>query len=128
MPLIGFHLTDAVRSGAIRLKGDSTAFTSTGVRFSDGSDEPFDDVILATGYKSALRVLGNLIRVDDCGFACRHGRVLSADHPHLFVGHNYDTRGALRNISRDARLAARLIDDDRIRTRAGSPPHPARRT
>ena len=55
-------------------------------------------------------VLGNLIRTDSCGFALRTDRVTSADQPNLyFVGHNYDTRGALRNIAQDARLVAKLI-------------------
>ena len=40
----------------------------------------------------------------------RAGRVASADQPNLyFVGHNYDTRGALRNIAQDARLIGRLV-------------------
>ncbi|MEO8075037.1 MAG: NAD(P)/FAD-dependent oxidoreductase [Acidobacteriota bacterium] len=110
VPLIGFHLADAVRAGTIRLRGGVAAFTASGVQFSDGSAEPFDQVILATGYTAALGPLGDLIRRDPCGFAARHHRVVSADQPDLyFVGHNYDTRGALMNIARDARLAARLI-------------------
>ncbi|HXL33798.1 MAG TPA: hypothetical protein VN953_02680 [Gemmatimonadales bacterium] len=36
--------------------------------------------------------------------------MVSLDQPGLyFVGHNYDTIGALFNINRDARLAARLV-------------------
>ena len=35
---------------------------------------------------------------------------MSADQPDLyFVGHNYDTRGALRNIAQDSRLVGKLI-------------------
>ena len=110
VPLIGFHLVDAIRAGAIRLKRGVTEFTPAGVRFDDATDEPFDDVILATGYRAAVGMLGSLIRVDGCGFAVRTGRVASADQPNLyFVGHNYDTRGALRNIAQDARLVAKLI-------------------
>jgi len=42
--------------------------------------------------------------------ARRRDRVVSVDQPRLyFVGHNYDATGGLYNISRDARLAARLI-------------------
>jgi hypothetical protein len=38
--------------------------------------------------------------------------VMSVDRPDLyFVGHNYGPAGGLRNIARDARLAARLIAD-----------------
>jgi putative flavoprotein involved in K+ transport len=110
VPLIGFHLVDAIRAGVIRLRRGVSEFTPAGVRFHDGPDEPFDDVIMATGYRAAVGVLGNLIRTDSCGFALRTGRVTSADQPNLyFVGHNYDTRGGLRNIAQDARLVGKLI-------------------
>ena len=116
MPLIGFHLVDAIRAGTIRLRRGVAAFTPAGVRFDDGTDEPFDDVILATGYRAAVGMLGDLIRIDGCGFAVRTGRVASADQPNLyFVGHNYDTRGALRNIAQDARLGRELIARARLR-------------
>jgi cation diffusion facilitator CzcD-associated flavoprotein CzcO len=110
VPLIGLHFPDAVRAGAIRLKTGVAEFTGGGVRFTDGSEEPYDVVILATGYRAAVGPLGDIVRLDGCGFAARRKRVVSADQPGLyFVGHNYDARGGLRNIAQDARLAARLI-------------------
>jgi cation diffusion facilitator CzcD-associated flavoprotein CzcO len=110
VPLIGFHLEDAIRSGAIQLKPGVTEFSSDGVRFTDGSEERFDRVILATGYHAALGFLRGQVHLDDCGFAARCQRVVSRDQPDLyFVGHNYDTRGGLRNISEDARRTARRI-------------------
>jgi hypothetical protein len=57
-------------------------------------------------------MFGSSIAVDRCGFGARTNRVMSVDHPGLyFVGHNYGPAGGLRNIARDARLAARLIAD-----------------
>jgi putative flavoprotein involved in K+ transport len=110
VPLIGFHLVDAIRAGAIHVKPAIDRFTCGGVRFADGSETPFDDVILATGYRPAVALLGDLITVDGCGFPRRHGPVVSADQPDLyFVGHTYDTRGALFNMGHDARRAAALI-------------------
>jgi cation diffusion facilitator CzcD-associated flavoprotein CzcO len=110
IPLIGFHLVDAVKAGAIRVKPGVAEFTAVGARFVDGSEERFDQVILATGYRAALGVLGDLVRADECGFAVRRGRVVSADQPDLyFVGHNYDVRGGLRNIALDARRAGKTI-------------------
>ncbi len=107
VPLIGLGLANALRAGTIRLRGGLHSFTAEGVRFADGSEESFDDVILATGYRAALGLLTGLIRTDRCGFGGRHDRVVSLDQPDLyFVGHNYDTRGALYNIARDARKAA----------------------
>lgn len=110
IPLIGFHLVDAVREGRIQLKPGIAEFTPEGVRFTDGTADRFDRVFLATGYRAALGFLSGLVNTDSCGFAARHNRVVSADQPGLyFVGHNYDTRGGLRNIGEDARLAARLL-------------------
>ena len=110
---------DAVRAGAIHLKPGVAELTNRGVRFTDGSEEPFDVVILATGYRAAVGALGDMIRLDDCGFGARTSRVVSTDQPGLyFVGHNYDTRGGLRNIAQDARLTARLIAG----SRKGEPP------
>jgi cation diffusion facilitator CzcD-associated flavoprotein CzcO len=110
VPLIGFHLADAIRNGRIQLRGRLTEFTADGVRFGDGSAQPFDTVILATGYRAALGLLQGAVRVDDCGFALRHDRVTSVDQPGLyFVGHTYDIRGGLFNICSDAKRAARRI-------------------
>ena len=112
VPLIGFHLSDGVKSGRIQLKRGLLAFTTDGVRFSDGSEQPFDTVILATGYRAALGMLSGSVTLDRCGFGARQNRVISVDSPDLyFVGHNYGPAGGLRNIARDARLAARLIAD-----------------
>lgn len=110
VPLIGFHLSDGVRSGRIRLRRGISEFTTTGVRFADDGEEDFDHIILATGYRAAVGMMGTLVGVDRCGFAARRDRVVSIDRSNLyFVGHNYDAGGGLRNIARDARLAASLI-------------------
>jgi cation diffusion facilitator CzcD-associated flavoprotein CzcO len=110
IPLIGFHLEDAIRAGKVTVRGGVTALTESGARFMDGAEEPFDDVILATGFSAALAPLGNLVRTDAKGFAMRTDRVTSADQPHLyFVGHSYDSTGALYNIKRDSALAAERI-------------------
>ena len=110
VPLIGFQLADALRMGTIALKPGAAEFTECGIRFDDGSIGEFETVMLATGYRAAVGPLGDAIRIDPCGFAVRRGRVASADQPGLcFVGHNYDTRGGLRNIAQDARLAAKAV-------------------
>ncbi len=110
IPLIGFHLVDAIRAGRVRVRTGMATFTETGVRFTDGLEEPFDDVIFATGFSAALGTLGGLIRTDAKGFALRTDRVTSADQPHLyFVGHTYDATGGLYNIRRDAALAAERV-------------------
>jgi putative flavoprotein involved in K+ transport len=117
VPIIGFELVDAIRSGAVRLRGGVDGFTQTGVRFGDGelpAEEPFDDVILATGFRAALEVLDGLVTRDERGFARRLDRVRSAEQPDLyFVGHHYDGTGGLYNISVDAPAVAAYIARER---------------
>jgi lysine/ornithine N-monooxygenase len=127
IPLIGFHLVDAIRDGLVHVRGGVDRLTRTGAMFTDGrapAELPYDVVILATGYSAALAPLGQLIRVDTKGFALRRDRVESADYDELyFVGHNYDSTGGLFNIARDARIvAARIAESDAIaRTRPSRP-------
>jgi len=110
VPLIGLALVDALRTGAIKLRNGVTAFTSEGVRFHDGSEQPCDEVILATGYRAALGFLAGVVSVDGCGFGRRRDRVVSLEYPNVFfVGHNYDARGGLYNIAVDAPRAAREV-------------------
>jgi putative flavoprotein involved in K+ transport len=110
IPLIGFNLVDAIRAGKVTVRGGLAELTERGARFTDGAEEPFDDVILATGFTAALGPLGALVRTDAKGFALRTDRVTSADQPHLyFVGHSYDSTGGLYNIKRDSALAAERI-------------------
>jgi thioredoxin reductase len=110
VPLIGFELVEAIRAGVVRVKGPLEALTAHGVRFADGSEEVFDDVLFATGYRAALGLLAGVVSPDECGFAPRSRRVRSERWPGLyFVGHNYDGRGGLFNIACDSRRAARQI-------------------
>jgi hypothetical protein len=112
IPVIGFHLVDAIKAGLVRVRGGVERFTAEGVLLADGGGvaEPFNDVILATGFSPALDFLGERVRRDAKGFALRADRVASADLPRLFfVGHNYDATGGLYNIRVDAGLVAARI-------------------
>jgi cation diffusion facilitator CzcD-associated flavoprotein CzcO len=111
IPIIGFHLVDAIRAGKVAVKvGGIERLVLGGVVFSDGTMGAFDHIILATGFAPALDPLGSLIRRDERGFAMRSDNVTSADHPGLwFVGQRYDTTGALANIKADAIAVARKL-------------------
>ena len=101
---------DAIKAGLVTVRPGVAEFTTTGARFADGSSEPFDDVILATGFAPALAPLAGLVQTDRKGFALRTDRITSADQPQLyFVGHNYDATGGLYNINVDSQLAAARI-------------------
>jgi indole-3-pyruvate monooxygenase len=110
IPLIGFHLVDAIRAGKVALRPGIDRLVPGGVRFTDGSEHPYDEIIMATGYAAAIDFLGGLVRRDERGFALRRDRVVSVDQPNLlFVGHNYDSTGGLHNIARDAPIAATAL-------------------
>jgi putative flavoprotein involved in K+ transport len=110
VPIIGAHLPAAIRGGAVRVRGGIAALTADGVRWLDGDADPFDEIILATGFRAAVGLLGDQIHLDACGFGRRRRRVVSDDQPGLyFVGHNPDIRGGLFSIGRDARRTARLV-------------------
>src|SRR5690606_21933444 len=74
IPLIGFNLVDEIRAGRVHVRSGIDTFTSDGVRFTNGEQEDFDTVILATGFRPALAPLGNLVRRDARGFALRVDR------------------------------------------------------
>ena len=57
-PVINSDLPARIRAGAIEPRGDVRAFDGAAVDFADGSSEPFDVVILATGYRLDLPFLG----------------------------------------------------------------------
>lgn len=111
IPLIGFHLVEAIRAGTVKLKlGTIERFMQSGVVFGDGTRASFDHVILATGFRPALGPLGDLIRRDERGFPLRIDNVTSADQPDLwYVGMRYDSTGAIANINADARTVARAV-------------------
>lgn len=108
VPMIGFRLVDAVRAGRVKVRGGVASLTAAGAVLGDTAEQPFDEIILATGFRAAVGFAG--VTTDASGFALRRDRVASSEHPDLyFVGHNYDSTGALFNIRRDARLAAAAI-------------------
>lgn len=53
-PVIDIGTVDMIRRGDIAVRPGIAAFNSDGVRFLDGREEPFDAVILATGYRADL--------------------------------------------------------------------------
>jgi len=56
-PLIDVGTLAAIRAGRIKVRGDLASFTPNGVAFAQSPAEPFDAVILATGFRPDLRAL-----------------------------------------------------------------------
>ena len=61
IPVIGFHLVDAIAQGLIEVRRGVAELTADGARFTDGTTGQFDDIILATGFTAALGPLGGLV-------------------------------------------------------------------
>lgn len=120
IPIIGLGIIQAVRAGRIRIAGAIARFDADGVHFADGSVQPFDAVILATGFRPALGYLDGLVTLDERGFP-RRDHVRSLDLPGLFfMGFNYGIAGTLNIIRGDAPVAARQIAEY---LRASAPAH-----
>jgi cation diffusion facilitator CzcD-associated flavoprotein CzcO len=57
VPLIDIGTLARIEDGSIRIRGGVDRFTTGGVVFTDANAEPFDTVILATGFRPDLRRL-----------------------------------------------------------------------
>lgn len=62
-PVIDIGTVDMIRRGDIAVRPGIASFTADGVRFLDGREEPFDAVILATGYHADLARLFPQVQV-----------------------------------------------------------------
>ncbi|TMR98457.1 NAD(P)/FAD-dependent oxidoreductase [Nonomuraea basaltis] len=96
----------ALRDGRFDRRPMFTRLDGGAVVWADGSREPVDVVLLATGYRPHLNYLEGLGALDDSGYP-RHDRGLSTTHPGLgFLGLEWQRNPAsnsLRGVGRDAR-------------------------
>ena len=110
-PVIDVGTLAMIRQGRIAVRPGIQTFTPAGVRFLDGTAEPYDAVILATGFHGQVAQLfgGMEVEVDDKGLPSRmvgQGPLEGA----FFVG--FDVRqpgGLLRTINLQAQEVARAI-------------------
>ncbi len=102
--VVGFRLPDAVRRGDVEPYPCLTGFTEEGAIFDDGSREPFDAVILATGYRPTVDFIQPYMACDRRGYPQLRG-YCSVANPHLYaIGFDYPVfEGFLQSLSRVAR-------------------------
>jgi indole-3-pyruvate monooxygenase len=109
IPLIDIGTVKLIREGKLQLRPGIERFTPDGVRFTDGRVEPFDAVILATGYRPALADFLHVEGVLDAeGTPQVFGTVESVPGLHL-CGFFVSPTGMLRAISQQARQIAQAI-------------------
>jgi len=103
VPLIDVGTLASIRDGSIKLRGGISRFTADRVVFADAKEEPFDAVILATGFRPDLRRLLPEVAgvLDERGMPLTTGRATRA--PGLyFCGHITSPTGQLRAIAIEA--------------------------
>ena len=105
VPLIDIGTLARIRDGSIKVRGGIDRLTADGVVFSDGKQESFDAIVLATGFRPDLRRLVPGIDVFDVQGMPRATGVPSA--PGLyFCGQITVPTGQLREIAIEAERIA----------------------
>ncbi|HEY6985342.1 MAG TPA: NAD(P)/FAD-dependent oxidoreductase [Rhodanobacteraceae bacterium] len=109
IPVVDIGTLDAIRRGAIRLLPGIDAFSRDEVRFTDGRSEPFDAVVLATGYETGLDAMfdAHALPLDEVGCPRASGREAA---PGLyFCGFHIVPAGLIREIAIEAVRIGDLI-------------------
>lgn len=110
-PLIDIGTIAAIKSGKIKVVGDIDRFTETGVQFKKDGQLDFDQVILATGYRSRIEEFvergGELLDA----YGCPKGPIGEGFHKGLyFVGFdNYKLGGIVGTIFNDSETVVGAI-------------------
>ncbi len=110
IPLLDIGTIALARQGKIAIRPGVERFTEGGVVFTDGREEPFDAVVLATGYRPALEELVQGIEsvADDRGRPKASGAPTALGGLY-FCGFHVAPTGMLREIGIEARRIAEAI-------------------
>ena len=113
-PIINSQILELVGRGRLQIRPDVAGFEGAKVRFANGSEEAFDAVLLATGYKMAIPYM------DPAHFEWRGSKVagfltaFTAKHPTLFtLGFLATNAGVFGDFDRLAHLIAQHLRDRR---------------
>lgn len=110
VPVIDVGLVAALRSGAVQIRPAVEGLTDEGARYRDGSVEPCDAIIAATGFRSPLPELLDAPDTLDQAGEPRFASGRRTSRPGLyFMGYSHTLRGHLFEANRDSRRLAREI-------------------
>ncbi len=114
IPLLDIGTVAMIRAGRIKVRGNIASFGPKTVAFAKSSPEPFDAVILATGFRPDLRALLPYARgvLSDAGRPLVSGRP-TAEPGLFFCGAITSPTGQLREIGIEARRIADAAAADR---------------
>lgn len=110
IPLIDVGTIKLIKQGKIKVFPGIERFTSTGVIFTDGRQQAFDTVVLATGYRPRVNTFleGAAAACDDQGTPLCSGRETQVAGLY-FCGFYVSPTGMLREIGLEARQIAAAI-------------------
>jgi cation diffusion facilitator CzcD-associated flavoprotein CzcO len=115
IPVVDVGTIAAIRDGSIQLRPAIESFSRDAVRFTDGRSEPFDAIVLATGYETGLRTLfdDDASALDTNGHPRADAREAA---PGLhFCGFNIVPAGLIREIALEAvRIGDRIAANRRV--------------
>ncbi len=112
IPVVDVGTIAAIREGRIGVRPAIESFARDEVRFADGRSEPFDAIVLATGYTTGLDTMfdGDACALDETG----HPRTRGLAPGLHFCGFNIVPAGLIREIAREAMRIGDLIAGQRM--------------
>ncbi|MBR9920994.1 MAG: NAD(P)/FAD-dependent oxidoreductase [Bacteroidetes bacterium] len=103
-PVLDIGTVDKIKSGAIKVRPGISRIGENTVTFTDGREEQFDHIILATGFYALIQefVENGEVLLNEHGYPS--GPISGESHPDLyFVGFDGYSSGILESIYRDSR-------------------------
>ncbi len=111
VPLIDVGFVDALKRGRVKVRPALERLTPNDAVFADGTTEPFDAIIAATGFTTGLESLIDMPDVLDGLGEPRGASGEPTAHPGLyFVGFTHSLRGHLFEANRASRRLARNVE------------------
>ena len=111
VPLIDVGFVDALKHGRVTVRPALERLAPTGAVFVDGTDEPFDAIIAATGFSTGLESILDVPAVlDDLGEPRGVSGEPTAQPGLYFVGFTHSLRGHLFEANRASRRLARNVE------------------
>lgn len=111
VPLINVGFVQVVKEGRITLRPAVERITDTGAVFADGTCEPFDAILAATGYSTGLASILDVPDVLDDAGEPRAQPGEPTVHPGLyFTGFVHSLRGHLFEANRASRRLAKNVE------------------
>jgi putative flavoprotein involved in K+ transport len=111
VPLIDVGFVETLKRGRLKIKPALVRLTKTDAIFADGTSEPFDAIIAATGFATGLQSLISMPGVlDDHGEPLGISGEPTAQPGLYFIGFIHSLRGHLFEANRASRRLARHVE------------------